>query len=323
MLYSYNADFGYTYYMRTYYIIGFNTDPMTNPVYQQWKEMTPIEGGGDSEFKDYKTLSGVDLNTYDYETGVYTIENDCTNLPYNTGTERILVHFGATYKNKQGSEFGKYVQQIYTCKSGGKTKSFVRNGWLWQTIKQYSPWAEITTSTEPTKVYVSFGDGSQDPEDGIGIYSQPDRQGTRYTGETLHNLLVAEKNNVIVVDDYEGIIYRLTNDSYDTWFTIYFSTTVDSRIISLSIEGDSVASYAGDLNNYYTKSEIDSKIGNKQDTLISGTNIKTINGNDILGEGNIEIQGGGGSNVWTGTEEEYNALETIDPETIYIIMNNA
>ncbi|MBS7257061.1 MAG: hypothetical protein KIG63_01270 [Methanobrevibacter sp.] len=29
--------------------------------------------------------------------------------------------------------------------------------------------------------------------------------------------------------------------------------------------------------------------------MVSGTNIKTINGNDILGEGNIEIQGGGGS----------------------------
>ena len=32
----------------------------------------------------------------------------------------------------------------------------------------------------------------------------------------------------------------------------------------------------------------------KQDELISGTNIKTINGTSILGSGNIEIQGGGG-----------------------------
>lgn len=34
----------------------------------------------------------------------------------------------------------------------------------------------------------------------------------------------------------------------------------------------------------------------KQDKLVSGTNIKTINGNSILGEGNIEITGGGTSN---------------------------
>lgn len=32
----------------------------------------------------------------------------------------------------------------------------------------------------------------------------------------------------------------------------------------------------------------------KQDNLVSGFNIKTINGSSILGSGNIEIQGGGG-----------------------------
>lgn len=36
-------------------------------------------------------------------------------------------------------------------------------------------------------------------------------------------------------------------------------------------------------------------LGGKQDTLVSGTNIKTINGETLLGEGNITIQGGGGT----------------------------
>ena len=75
-------------------------------------------------------------------------------------------------------------------------------------------------------------------------------------------------------------------------------------------------------NDIYTKTEVDNKNANKQDTLISGTNIKTINGNDILGEGNIEIQGGGGTTIWTGTSDEYNALQTIDPDTVYIVMKN-
>ena len=35
----------------------------------------------------------------------------------------------------------------------------------------------------------------------------------------------------------------------------------------------------------------------KQDLLISGTNIKTINNTSLLGEGNITIQGGGGGGV--------------------------
>ena len=81
---------------------------------------------------------------------------------------------------------------------------------------------------------------------------------------------------------------------------------------------------AGDLSNYYTKSEtsgateistaleskadtattytktetdnaITAATSTKQDTLVSGTNIKTINGETLLGEGNITIQGGGSS----------------------------
>jgi len=38
----------------------------------------------------------------------------------------------------------------------------------------------------------------------------------------------------------------------------------------------------------------------KQDTLVSGTNIKTINGDSILGSGDITIQGGGGNPTLLG-----------------------
>ena len=64
-----------------------------------------------------------------------------------------------------------------------------------------------------------------------------------------------------------------------------------------------------DLSNYYTKSEtsgateISTALNAKQDTLVSGTNIKTINNESILGSGNIEIEGGSDINVvqTTGT----------------------
>ena len=51
---------------------------------------------------------------------------------------------------------------------------------------------------------------------------------------------------------------------------------------------------AGDLTNYYTKSQTNTLLNGKQATLVSGTNIKTINNTSILGSGNIDIQGGGG-----------------------------
>lgn len=50
-----------------------------------------------------------------------------------------------------------------------------------------------------------------------------------------------------------------------------------------------------DLTNYYTKQETNGLLDDKQDDLVSGTNIKTINNECILGSGNIEIQGGGGT----------------------------
>ena len=40
-----------------------------------------------------------------------------------------------------------------------------------------------------------------------------------------------------------------------------------------------------------------SGLANKQDTLVSGTNIKTINNESLLGSGNITIQGGGGDSL--------------------------
>ena len=54
---------------------------------------------------------------------------------------------------------------------------------------------------------------------------------------------------------------------------------------------------AADMTNYYTKTETDTALATKQATLVSGTNIKTINNESILGSGNIEIQGGGSVTV--------------------------
>ena len=39
----------------------------------------------------------------------------------------------------------------------------------------------------------------------------------------------------------------------------------------------------------YTKAKVDELLGSKQDTLVSGTNIKTINGQSVLGNGNIFV----------------------------------
>lgn len=47
-------------------------------------------------------------------------------------------------------------------------------------------------------------------------------------------------------------------------------------------------------------SDLENKLSNKQNTLVSGTNIKTINGQSLLGGGNITISEGGGSSSGGG-----------------------
>lgn len=67
---------------------------------------------------------------------------------------------------------------------------------------------------------------------------------------------------------------------------------------------------------------IEQQIAGKQDKLVSGTNIKTINGTSILGSGNIVIEGGsgGGSSSGGGKEVVYTSDETLlaEPNKVYI-----
>ena len=46
-----------------------------------------------------------------------------------------------------------------------------------------------------------------------------------------------------------------------------------------------------ELGDYYNKTQTDNLLGDKQDTLVSGTNIKTINNQSLVGDGNITITG--------------------------------
>ena len=75
------------------------------------------------------------------------------------------------------------------------------------------------------------------------------------------------------------------------------------------------------LEGYYTSAQTDNLLTGKQDTLISGTNIKTINNQSLLGSGNIDIQGGSGgsTNVIELTKAEYDALTSYTEDAIYVI----
>lgn len=110
------------------------------------------------------------------------------------------------------------------------------------------------------------------------------------------------------LDDYytKTQVDTALNDKQDT-LTAGANITIDANNVISSTGGtqvqadwnqtdDSAVDYIKnkptipDTSDFATKTELNAK----QDTLVSGTNIKTVNNQSILGEGNIEIQGGGG-----------------------------
>lgn len=138
--------------------------------------------------------------------------------------------------------------------------------------------------------------------------------------QTVANDADAKVNELTIrVDDVETAM----GNKQDTLVSGTNIKTINNQSIlgegNIEITGGDV-----DLTNYYTKTEADGKFATitgfneqaadisalqtamdgKQPTLVSGTNIKTINGNSILGEGNLVIEGGGIdlSNYYNKTE---------------------
>lgn len=115
---------------------------------------------------------------------------------------------------------------------------------------------------------------------------------------------------------------------------VYTRAEVDDAINAETTERQKQDSALGGMIAAETAAR-ERAVASKQDTLVSGTNIKTINGESILGAGNIEIQGGGGgiadapsddklygrkNSQWTeipstdnlATKEELNAKANLD-----------
>ena len=81
-----------------------------------------------------------------------------------------------------------------------------------------------------------------------------------------------------------------TNDGTN-WTSITIDGTTKNIPAGGSGGGAAWGQITGTLSN---QTDLASALNSKQDTLISGTNIKTINNQSLLGSGNIDIQGGGG-----------------------------
>ena len=135
---------------------------------------------------------------------------------------------------------------------------------------------------------------------------------------------VAPNELIVVTDDSEMATFRKASNG-DVLFSQLISdiqiagspvtkdTIIDQFATIGFISGEGAVSsvngqtgevvLTADSLNVYNKTEIDTALNGKQDSLVSGTTIKTINGNSILGEGNIEITGGTVDTTMSDTSE--------------------
>ena len=123
----------------------------------------------------------------------------------------------------------------------------------------------------------------------------------------------------IVVEGGNGNIVELTQSEYNNIIpeedTLYVITDAPA------VEIPDTSNFVDKETLNYEIDAINISLSQKQDTLVSGVNIKTINGNEITGTGDIVIEGGNG-NIVELTQSEYNAIIP-DSDTLYLISDSS
>lgn len=115
--------------------------------------------------------------------------------------------------------------------------------------------------------------------------------------KTLHELGIQPEGNYIVDEDYTHTDNNYTDNEKTKLASLenYDDTEVRQLIDTKQPRGNYITQETDPTVPSHVKNITQSNItswNNKQEQLISGTNIKTINNQDILGNGNINIESG-------------------------------
>ena len=127
-------------------------------------------------------------------------------------------------------------------------------------------------------------------EENNGQYTQ--------TNKSLHTKLGEIDGAIDELQRHEliKIVQQLPNSNIDTksLYLVPTSTELSNNLFEEYIYTNNRWEHIGNLNfnisNYYTKTEADNLLNGKQATLVSGTNLKTINNSSLLSSGNLSLQ---------------------------------
>lgn len=105
----------------------------------------------------------------------------------------------------------------------------------------------------------------------------------------------------IIEDDQLIISYADSNNWVDDSAVAYTEATLRTFLRENTgfnpASGGSGAEWGDITGTLSTQTDLQSELDDKQDTLVSATNIKTINGTSVLGSGDLEVGGGSGYHV--------------------------
>ena len=261
----------------------------------------PASGTKYYELKKYlRDVYGIEFRIFATFGDIY---HEFVNVYNNTGLPQYIF---SVQDRKEGYAFCSY-KSIYKEEEGryetwdealelGNVISFVKT--------YYQKISDVAISG-------SYDDLSNKPD--LSIYAESSKLSTVATTGCYNDL--NDKPDLSIYAQSSKLSTVATSGSYNDLsnkpdLSIYAESSNLSPVATSGSYNDlsnkpTIPTNTSDLNNdsgFVTQQEL----GTKQDLLVSGTNIKTINNQSILGEGNIEIQGGGGEQIqsdWNQTDD--------------------
>lgn len=119
-------------------------------------------------------------------------------------------------------------------------------------------------------------------------------------------------NTQFTTDEWAAIRSGVTSALVTKLNNLYTKTELDTKFNNVYTKSE-----------VYTKNEVDTALSAKQTTLVSGTNIKTINNTTVLGSGNFNlVESSEIKRIVTISQSEYDSLVSKDVNTEYNVIED-